>query len=720
MNFFKELQRRNVYRVAIAYLVTAWLLAQVADLALGAFGAPPWVQKTLLLLLALGFPVACLLAWAYELTPEGIQRSAAADDGSSSAGGSRKTLDLVIIGLLAVAVVVLATYRFLPAPTEDQPESTSFGARPSVAIMPFINRSPLDADAFFVDGVHEELLRQIASIGAIKTISRTSVLQYRESQKSAPEIAAELGVNTILEGGVQRAGDQVRINVQLIDAGSDEYLWTGSYQRQLSAENIFSIQSEIATSVAGALQAALSPRERAELTKTPTRSIDALNAYFSGKRRMETRRPEELEIAAREFEEAIAWDPGFALAYVALADTYRLLNNYGDLPQDIADTKGWAAVDKALELDDRLGEAYASLANLRRRSGDNTGAEQAFLRGIELNPNYAPLYQWYGEFLAFNVARPQEAVDISRMAVTLDPKSAIINADYASILDAAGRFEEALAQYRIAAEIDPDFYVAYQPMGYLLDRLGRTAEAIEAYRKAIELAAENPWPLFGISTGYLDLGVPERAVKVVARIRDIAPDSVPYNWALALLELRRGNTDKARAAAEELLRNSPRNRHALMIMRDRDLDRNDAAIARARYLEQLPGIERAGNEEINPGNVETAVDFACLLIQMGDSARAETLLQASLEVMKSTPRLAEYIGYKVADVRAHSLLGNRAGALAALRDAYDDGWRLDWWLELEADRCLDDLRDEPEFKAVVKLIREDMRRQRAALDDRAL
>ena len=339
---------------------------------------------------------------------------------------------------------------------------------------------------------------------------------------------------------------------------------------------------------------------------------------------------------------------------------------------------------------------------------------------IELNPNYAPLYQWYGEFLAFNIERPQEAVEISRMAVTLDPKSAIINADYAETLDAAGRFEEALAQYRIAAEIDPDFYVAYQPMGYLLERLGRTVEAIESYRKAIELAAEDPWPLFGISAAYLDLGVPERAVEVVARIRDIAPDSVPYNWALALLELRRGNTDKARAAAEQLLRNSPRNRHALMIMRDRDLDRDDAAIARARYLEQLPEIERAGNEEINRRNVETAVDFACLLIQMGDSARAETLLHASLEVMKSTPRLAEYIGHKVADVRAHTLLGNRAGAVAALRDAYDAGWRIDWWLELEADRCLHGLRDEPEFAAIVELIREDMRRQRAILDDESL
>lgn len=720
MNFFKELQRRNVYRVAIAYLVTAWLLAQVADLGLGVFGAPPWVQKTLLFLLALGFPVACLLAWAYELTPQGIKRSADSPASAGSDIGGHRTLDLVIIGLLALAVVGLAADRFLLSDSTERPTTTIRSDRPSVAILPFVNRSAIEADAFFVDGVHEDLLRQIATIGSIKTISRTSVLQYRSSDKSAPEIAAELGVDTILEGGVQRAGDQVRINVQLIDARSDEYLWTESYRRQLSAENIFSIQGEIATSVAGALQAALSPQERAELTKTPTRSIDALNAYFSGKRRMETRRPEELEIAAREFEEAIARDPRFALAYVALADTYRLLNNYGDLPQDIADTKGWAAVDKALELDDRLGEAYASLANLRRRSGDNTGAEQAFLRGIELNPNYAPLYQWYGEFLAFNVARPQEAVDISRMAVTLDPKSAIINADYAKTLDAAGRFEEALTQYRVAAEIDPDFYIAVEGLAYLLDRLGRTAEAIDGYRKATELASGSPWPLFGIATALLDLGVPERAAEFVTRIGEIAPESRPYKWALMLLELRRGNTDQARAVAEQLLPLWPQDRHALMLMRDRDLDQYDAAAARTRYLEQLPGFEHAGNLDINPANVEIAVDFACLLKRMDDFGRAETLLQASLDVMDATPRLGRYVGYKVADVRAHTLLGNRRAALDALQEAYADGWRMDWWLELETDRCLDDLRDEPEFKAIVQLVREDMRQQRETLDDASL
>ena len=716
MNFFKELQRRNVYRVAIAYLVTAWLLAQVADLALGAFGAPPWVQKTFLFLLALGFPVACLLAWAYELTPQGIKRSTDVAQASASTGGGHRTLDLVIIGLLTVAVVGLLADRFMLSNREDQPAVSVRTERPSVAILPFVNRSAIDADAFFVDGVHEDLLRHVATIGSIKTISRTSVLQYRDSGKSAPEIAAELGVDTVLEGGVQRSGKKVRINVQLIDAGTDEYLWTESYQRELSAENIFSIQSEIATSVADALQAALSPQERVDLAKVPTRNIDALNAYFSGRRRMETRRPDELEIAISEFEQAIAFDPDFALAYVALADTYRLLNNYGDMPADIADARGREAVEKALALDDRLGEAYASLANLRRRNGDYEGAEEAFLRGIELNPNYAPLYQWYGEFLALDLGRAQEGVTISSQAVALDPKSAIINSDYAEALAAAGQLDAALEQYRVAIEIDPEFSVAYDGVGTVLGILGRIDEEIATYNIMTQLDPRDTWANFSLASALLDLEDAERAAKFVERVAELSHGTLVHSASVLLQGIYHGNTLEAQQAAKQLSEAWPREALPLRVLRDMDVDRDDPESARSRYLDHYPEFRRPSKADINPANVVAAVDFACLLMKMGEVDHARPLLHASLDVMKSVPRLG-YIGYDVADAKALTLLGDRPAAIGALREAYDDGWRAGWWHQLRADPCLDDLRDDPGFISVVELIREDLRWQRATLDE---
>ena len=522
MGFFRQLQRRNVYRVAIAYAVTAWLLAQISDLALGTFDAPPWVQKTILFLLALGFPVACLLAWAYELTPEGIRRSKDVEATAGETGPGHRPLDMLIIAVLAIAVAVLAIDRF------EQPDESAVSqqerGRPSVAILPFVNRSAVEQDAFFVDGVHEDLLRQIAGIGSIKTISRTSVVQYRDSTKSAPEIARELGVDTVLEGGVQRAGRQVRINVQLIDAKTDEYLWSESFDRQLSAENIFAIQSEIAAAVARSLEATLTPSEQTGLRKIPTDNLEALEAYFEGRRLMETRNAVNLLTAAELFENAIDLDPEFALAYVALADTYRLRSNYGSLPHDVANAKGQEAVDTALRLDDQLGEAYASLANLRRRRGDYAGAEQAFLRGIELSPNYAPLYQWYGEYLIWEDAEPDEAVRYSEMAVALDPQSPIIRGDYAETLTGAGRHDEALAQYRKSVEIDPEFAVGYSGIGreYRYS-YGRFADAAAAIKKAIQLSPEYPWLYLELANIHLDWGEPDQAAAWLDEIRVINP-----------------------------------------------------------------------------------------------------------------------------------------------------------------------------------------------------
>ncbi len=264
-DFLSELRRRSVFRVAVAYGLTAWLLAQVADLVLDAFPAPDWVMRSILLVLALGFPLALLLAWAFEITPEGIKRE---QDIERNAPRRRRGLDALIIGVLAVAVALLLQDRFVwtagdPAPGVD---------RRSVAAIPFENLSRDEANVPFTSGVHDDLLIQLSRIGSIKTISRRSVLQYRNTTKTVPEIAAELGVATILTGGVQRSGDRVRINVRLTDAATDEPLWAETYDRQLSAANIFAIQSEIARSIADALRASLTAGEQQRLAAVPTRT----------------------------------------------------------------------------------------------------------------------------------------------------------------------------------------------------------------------------------------------------------------------------------------------------------------------------------------------------------------------------------------------------------------------------------------------------------------
>jgi len=461
-----ELRQRNVVRVAVAYAIVGWLLVEVASVVLPTFEGPDWIMKVVTFLVIIGFPLALIFAWAFELTPEGLKLEKDVDRSQSITRQTGRKLDFIIIGVMAVAIAYFLIDKFVWVGEEPATTVAVSEERPSVAVLPFANRSANEEDAFFVDGIHDDLLSHISKIGSIKTISRTSVLQYRDTTKTIPQIAEELGVATVLEGGVQRAGVQVRINVQLIDARTDEHLWSEIYDRQLSAANIFTIQSEIATAIAEALQATLSPQEQDRLKAVPTENLAALEAYFHGKQRMAKRTTGALAEAVEHFQQAIELDPDFALAYVGLADSYLLQTAYSWLPilNDEMLPKVEAAIDKALELDDQLGEVYATLGQFQRIKRDPAAAEVAYKRALELNPNYATAHHWYGLLLG-RLGRDEEALARLRKARELDPLSAIINFSVGAAHQQSGRFDEALAQYKKVIEIDPAFAIAYVGIG---------------------------------------------------------------------------------------------------------------------------------------------------------------------------------------------------------------------------------------------------------------
>ena len=296
MSFFAELKRRNVVRVGIAYVIGGWLLLQLTDVLSQLLALPEVVGRIIVLLVAIGLPVALFFAWAFEMTPEGVKREKDVDRSQSITNVTGQKLNNVIIGVLVVALTYFAIDKFLLAPDRAQPESDHLSqqtagqsttaeekkaltpieaaaeaeaiiSRQSIAVLPFDNRSNREEDQFFTDGIHDDLLTTIARIGSMKVISRTSVMEYKGTTKKIPEIAAELGVANILEGGIQRSGDQVRINVQLIDANTDEHLWAEIFDRELTAENLFAIQSEISQAIASALQATLSPEEAERINR---------------------------------------------------------------------------------------------------------------------------------------------------------------------------------------------------------------------------------------------------------------------------------------------------------------------------------------------------------------------------------------------------------------------------------------------------------------------
>jgi len=724
LSLIAELKRRNVFRVAVAYLALAWLLIEVAGTLFPGFGIPEWAFRFVVIVVALGFIPTLIFSWAYEITPEGLKREKEVVRDASITHLTAKRLDKLTISLIVVALVIIVVDRFWLSSEISDPSSTSADVvteststaeteypPDSIAVLPFANRSANPEDAFFVDGIHDDLLTYISQIGSVKTISRTSVMKYRGSTLSIPEIARELGVATVLEGGVQRAGEQVRINVQLIDARTDDHMWSKIYDRQLTATNIFSIQSEIAESIAEALRATLTPEARERIDSVPTENLEALEAYFLGRQSMATRTVSDLARAAEHFEEAVARDPRFALAYVGLADTSLLRSSYGGLSKDEGFAKSRAAAERALQLNPRLGEAYSSIAKRKDWEGDDAGAEASFKRALELNPNYAPAYQWYGEMLGKLDGRTTEALELSYRAVELDPKSAIIVNDYAEVLENAGRLDEALANYRQAVELEPHFAAGYRRIAQVCATgLGRLDKALAAYQMSYSIEPANSRRASRTGLIYLDLGDLQQAESWRDQALALAVDAEPD--IVMALHTYRGEHDAALAnAIKDLDFDSPRDLRSLRLIRDHEIRNGNLANARIRFEQAYPELFEANALNIGRYNREAAVDLAYLLLQTGEQAQAEHLLDQSEAAIALGRRVTTIEAFDVLEARIHALRGNKERALAALRQAVDQGWRWQAWYFLEHDPVLAPLHAEPEFQSIKAVVTADMAEQ---------
>lgn len=688
LSLFKELRRRKVFRVAVAYIVVAWLVLQVVDVLAPMLELPNWVARGVLLLLIIGLPLALLFAWAYELTPDGIRRDLGQYGGDAS------------------------------LPQEKVGAATAAPDGKSIAVLPFENLSRDHANEPFTIGVHDDLITQISKIGSIKTISRTSVMQYRETTKTIPQIAAELGVATVLEGGIQKVGDRVRVNVQLIDAVNDHHLWADSYDRQLTAENIFSIQEEIATSVAVALDATLSVEQRDRLANVPTKNMAALEEYFAGRQSVAVRNVHMLEKGAAHFERAIELDPDFALAYVGLADAVVLQNVYGNLPTTEMIAIAEPLIQKALLLDDRLGEAYTSLGGLRYHDKDYAAAEAAYRRALELNSNYATTYLWYGSLLIDGLDRVMESFAMTSKAAELDPLSCTININLGIVHDVLGDYDAALKQYHRVIGLDPNYAIVYPHIGFVFwEANGDLVKAYPWFMKAIEVSPSSPnYPAY-LGLFYLDLGDVEKAESWIGKAMQLGSATFRPNVASALLALQHGDDAALRLHAAKALEYKPNvwwGWAALAQLRNDDLRAGRAQQALRRYAQAFPALAKADELQINRTNFRVAIDYALVMSQCARQAEADELLDRCLAFVRTIPRMGQE-GYWIADAAIHAMRGNRQAALAALREAIDQGWRAFWWYFLKHDPNFDSLRGEAEFLAMTAELGADMASQLSRL-----
>jgi TolB-like protein/lipoprotein NlpI len=450
--FWQELRRRKVVRVITVYAAAAFAILELLSIIVDPLNLPEWTLTFAIVFLCIGFIIAVILSWIYDIGPEGIEKTVPVhqlkEEEKAVASNSWKIASY--IGF--VVIVALIVLNVVPRNRDSKNLPI---LEKSIAILPFNNLSEEEGNEHFVDGLVEDLLSRISVIDELKVISRTSSDVYRErGVKSVPEIAGELGVSYIMEGSVQRYGNKARITVQLIDAINDDHIWAENYDRDIV--DVFQTQSEIAMQIASELNAILTSKQESQLQESKTKNVKAFELYQMGRFYWNKRTGEGFQISIRYFKQAIDEDPGYGLAYAGLADTYNLMALQGwiDKQQGRDSAEGLAL--KALKLDQNLAEAYTVLGSIYDYvDWDWDKAEKAFARALELNPNYATAHHYYSEHLSILGQHEEARIQIDK-ALELDPLSFVIRYVSVKLYYNQGRFDEALLDFQKMSELQED------------------------------------------------------------------------------------------------------------------------------------------------------------------------------------------------------------------------------------------------------------------------
>ena len=574
-NFFAELRRRNVIRMAGLYLVGAWLLVQVASTVLPMFGAPDWLPRSIVILLAIGILPALIFSWVFEMTPQGLKRDEDVRPEESIAPQTARRMNRMIIAVLVIALGYFAVDKFVLTPRRDAATEKSVASRPatetaaapnakSIAVLPFVNMSSDKEQEYFSDGLSEELLNQLAQIPQLRVIARTSSFSFKGKEVDVATIARILNVANVLEGSVRKSANTLRITAQLVRASDSSHLWSKTYDRDLT--DVFKVQDEIAGDVVSALKVKLLPTE--ELPKTQrTNNPEAYEHYLLG---MDISRQDRLEtsrLAAVEFQKAIAADSNYANAYAALSIAQARAADVAPNPAQRAEEtrQAFATIEQAITLAPDLALGYSRRGYLRHTRGwDWQGAAADFKRALELDPNNAELLSTYAHSSFFN-----------------------------------GRHAEAIAMARKATVIDPLSIDIWHNLGLLLFCSGQDAEARLAWQHALDINQGARWPNYLV--GYLDL---KEGKNESARVHFRATDEPFRLTGTAMLEHTLGHARESEQALDALKRKYTAGSafqiaavyawrgekdHAFEWL-DRAYDQHDAGMPRLRYDPTLASL----------------------------------------------------------------------------------------------------------------------------------
>lgn len=512
-NFFAELKRRNVYKVAVAYAVVGWLLVQVTTQVFPIFEIPNWALRLIVLTIIIGFPIALVIAWAFELTPEGIKRTEDADEPAKRPARSRAWIYVSLIGAaLSVGLFFVGRYS----------SRNSISASPnglpakSIAVLPFENASGNAETEYLSDGISEALINSLTELPQLRVIARSTAFRYKGREINPQTVGQELKVSAILMGLVRQVEDRLTVQVDLVDATSGAQLWGEEYERKLST--LVSVKQTIAREVTEKLRLRLSGAEKQQLVRRDTSNAQAYQFFLRGRYNWNKRTAAGITEAIEQFQEAISHDPNFALAYAGLADCYLVLEQYTGTPARETIPKARAAAERALQLDETLAEAHTSLAACYESAWQWDEAEKAFKRAISLNPNYPTARHWYQNYLRAR-GRLDEAVAQIRRAQELDPLSSIFALNLATVLMMKGEIDAARQEAERLVKLNPNFPIAHDALGKVYIKQGKYVEAVAAFEKDIALDRTS-FSLGNLGHAYAVAGRRDQALEVLKELQD--------------------------------------------------------------------------------------------------------------------------------------------------------------------------------------------------------
>lgn len=709
-----ELNRRKVLRTVGAYAVAVFVVLQLMDAAVEPLRLPDWLPTLLVIVLILGFPLVFILAWMFDITPEGVRKTSSA----RLLTQAQNTL-LFSMMMLATAGLAYVFYGYYSNVFTNEPQAIESVAatnirefvapKNSIAVLPFADLSEDGKQGYFSDGISEEILNLLAQVEGLHVAARTSSFVFRNSDKGIREIGQLLNVGTVLEGSIRKVGNRIRLTAQLINVSDGYHIWSQNFDREL--DDVFAIQDEVANAIATALVDSFTGLKQQPASRT--QNFAAFEAYRTGRLHWWRRTPDELQQAITLFAEALEHDPSFAPAYAGMADSWLLLAQYGNLSQMQATERAMPMIEMALDIDPSSSEAFAALGLARWNIGQMDAAESALKQALKLNDDYIPAYLWYAGMLGEQGRLPEQS-QILEQAMAIDPLNELLAINYAGNLSSRGDYAagEALLQSLVA--LKPDSTTLLRIMSHHAMKSGDLVDAWRYASRSYALDPKSPVIIQTLAGAWESVGSEDKAEALLLDGLELASENQNLRMSYFWLLLKQSRLEEADGLLQQQYGN--------------DIDALPERVQQFYYFQKglvsLVGgdkesarafIEQALNDDSDQSWDGDQVFFVTVSSALNSEMGYADVAEARLSKAEQMVRRARINGlddawlyYTESSIQA--LRGNSDEALNNLQLAYDRGFRELWPLKMDV--RLASVRNDPRFIAIEEQIKSDLEQAR--------